>query len=270
MTQLLGAWAPAPSVVTAALAWAASLPLAGRAAFAAAWVCAIAGALEALAAAVQAAGEGACGRGLCCCGSGARPRIRDSAARLAAFAWADVAYSGVNKATTALFVWHAAAFAAHGGCSWALPAATPAAAAAFALGAVVDVAALFVAYDAFYYWLHRALHAPALYGAIHKHHHRQTSPFRGAADAVNVHPVEFALGEYNHLLVAHAAGRALPALGLPPLHAAAAAFFVIVGGILAASARRRASSHPHMLRALFAHIPPCLLLTMRPPPLIPP
>jgi sterol desaturase/sphingolipid hydroxylase (fatty acid hydroxylase superfamily) len=223
MTQLLGAWAPAPSVVTAALAWAASLPLAGRAAFAAAWVCAIAGALEALAAAVQAAGEGACGRGLCCCGSGARPRIRDSAARLAAFAWADVAYSGVNKATTALFVWHAAAFAAHGGCSWALPAATPAAAAAFALGAVVDVAALFVAYDAFYYWLHRALHAPALYGAIHKHHHRQTSPFRGNADAINVHPVEFALGEYLHLAAA--------ALVRP--HAASLLLFVLAGGVLA-------------------------------------
>ena len=85
-----------------------------------------------------------------------------------------------------------------------------------------------------------------------------------------MHPLEFALGEYNHLLALHAVARLLPALGLPPLHAAAAAFFVIVGGILAASARRRAPSHPHLLRALFAHIPPCLLLTTSPLPLIPP
>ena len=226
MAHLLGAWAPssAPAVAVSALSWASSLPLAGRVAFAAGWLIAIVGALEALAALVQAAGEGACGRGrVCCCGSGARPRIRDSAARLSAFSWLDAAYSLINKATTALFVWHAAAFAAHGGCSWALPAATPAAAAAFALGAVVDVAALFVAYDAFYYWLHRALHAPALYGAIHKHHHRQTSPFRGNADAINVHPIEFALGEYLHLAAA--------ALVRP--HAASLLLFVLAGGVLA-------------------------------------
>lgn len=67
-----------------------------------------------------------------------------------------------------------------------------------------------------------------------------------------MHPLEFALGEYNHLLALHAVARLLPALGLPPLHAAAAAFFVIVGGILAASAASRLLAPASAARAVCA------------------
>ena len=59
---------------------------------------------------------------------------------------------------------------------------------------------LFIIYDFFYTILHWALHIKAVYGYIHKHHHHQKAPSRANVDAVNVHPIEFFLGEYNHLL----------------------------------------------------------------------
>lgn len=64
---------------------------------------------------------------------------------------------------------------------------------------VLPLPAIFVIYDFFYTILHWALHIQAVYAYIHKHHHRQKAPSRGNVDAVNVHPVEFFLGEYNHL-----------------------------------------------------------------------
>jgi sterol desaturase/sphingolipid hydroxylase (fatty acid hydroxylase superfamily) len=60
---------------------------------------------------------------------------------------------------------------------------------------------LFVIYDFIYAILHWALHLKVIYAYIHKHHHHQKAPSRANVDAVNVHPVEFFLGEYNHLLV---------------------------------------------------------------------
>ena len=64
---------------------------------------------------------------------------------------------------------------------------------------VLPLPAVFVIYDFFYTILHWALHIQSVYAYIHKHHHRQKAPSRGNVDAVNVHPVEFFLGEYNHL-----------------------------------------------------------------------
>mmetsp|Transcript_1570 Transcript_1570/g.3309 ORF Transcript_1570/g.3309 Transcript_1570/m.3309 type:complete len:165 (-) Transcript_1570:34-528(-) len=55
-------------------------------------------------------------------------------------------------------------------------------------------------FDFFYTILHWALHIQKVYGYIHKHHHQQKAPSRANVDAVNVHPLEFFLGEYNHLL----------------------------------------------------------------------
>ena len=60
------------------------------------------------------------------------------------------------------------------------------------------------------------------YGLIHKHHHRQKAPSRGNIDAINVHPFEFAVGEYLHLLTVY----------LIPCHIYTVAFFVLAGGIL--------------------------------------
>ena len=67
--------------------------------------------------------------------------------------------------------------------------------------------AFFVVYDFFYAPFHRALHHRSIYAYVHKHHHRQVVPTRGNNDAINVHPFEFLMGEYNHVfaifLVSH-------------------------------------------------------------------
>lgn len=65
---------------------------------------------------------------------------------------------------------------------------------------LMTVPPFFIIYDFFYTILHWALHIQSVYGYIHKHHHRQKAPSRANVDAVNVHPIEFFLGEYNHLL----------------------------------------------------------------------
>jgi sterol desaturase/sphingolipid hydroxylase (fatty acid hydroxylase superfamily) len=66
---------------------------------------------------------------------------------------------------------------------------------------LVPLPFLFVTYDFIYTILHWALHLKGIYAHIHKHHHHQKAPTRANVDAVNVHPIEFFLGEYNHLLV---------------------------------------------------------------------
>lgn len=53
---------------------------------------------------------------------------------------------------------------------------------------------LFVIYDFFYTLFHWALHWPPIYPLIHKHHHRQMSPFRGSTDAINDNPIEYISG----------------------------------------------------------------------------
>ena len=58
-------------------------------------------------------------------------------------------------------------------------------------GDICVVPLLILADDFMYYCWHRALHWPMLYRHIHKHHHREHAPFRGADDAVNSHPVEY-------------------------------------------------------------------------------
>mmetsp|Transcript_51411 Transcript_51411/g.160443 ORF Transcript_51411/g.160443 Transcript_51411/m.160443 type:complete len:158 (+) Transcript_51411:373-846(+) len=91
------------------------------------------------------------------------------------------------------------------------------------LNTVIAFFSLFVVYDFFYCIWHRILHVRGLYKFIHKHHHHQAAPSRGNADAVNVHPIEFIVGEYCHLL----------AIFIIPCHAVVAAVFVVLGGILA-------------------------------------
>jgi nucleoside-diphosphate-sugar epimerase/sterol desaturase/sphingolipid hydroxylase (fatty acid hydroxylase superfamily) len=58
---------------------------------------------------------------------------------------------------------------------------------------------LFVIYDLFYAQFHRLLHAPQIYGYVHKHHHKQRAPQYGNDDAINTHPIEFWVGAYLHL-----------------------------------------------------------------------
>lgn len=95
------------------------------------------------------------------------------------------------------------------------------------------LALLFFVYDCAYAPFHLALHHPSVYALVHKHHHRSAAPHRGNTDAINVHPLEFALGEYNHLAAIRVVSLLLAAAGLPPLHAAAPLAFVVAGGVLA-------------------------------------
>ena len=88
---------------------------------------------------------------------------------------------------------------------------------------------LFIIYDFFYTILHWALHIKAIYGYIHKHHHHQKAPSRANVDAVNVHPIEFFLGEYNHLFAVFLWCRYF---GME-LHVAAVLIFLTLGGSMA-------------------------------------
>lgn len=93
---------------------------------------------------------------------------------------------------------------------------------------LLPLPALFVVYDAFYAPFHRALHHRSVYAYVHKHHHRQVVPTRGNTDAINVHPFEFVMGEYNHVLAIFLVSRYMCTL-----HAAAGILFLVVGGTLA-------------------------------------
>lgn len=94
---------------------------------------------------------------------------------------------------------------------------------------ILPLAALFVVYDFFYTVLHWALHIKGIYEYIHKHHHHQKAPSRANVDAVNVHPLEFFLGEYNHLWALFLCCRVL---GLQ-IHIFGGGLFLAVGGTLA-------------------------------------
>jgi sterol desaturase/sphingolipid hydroxylase (fatty acid hydroxylase superfamily) len=86
---------------------------------------------------------------------------------------------------------------------------------------------MFIVYDFFYTVLHGVLHIPSIYSYIHKHHHHQKAPSRANVDAVNVHPLEFFLGEYNHLLALY-----LVSQYIMPVHVIAALLFLVIGALL--------------------------------------
>ena len=94
---------------------------------------------------------------------------------------------------------------------------------------VVPLVAIFVLFDLFYTIFHWILHWQSLYPYIHKHHHIQKAPSRANIDAVNVHPIEFIGGEYNHLWVLYLYTKVLGY----PIHIVSAVLFLVMGGILA-------------------------------------
>ena len=129
----------------------------------------------------------------------------------------DKTFIWTNKSVTAIFVYHLLVVLAE--CKtvkWRTDELTV----ANSLGSLV---CFYVFYDFFYTLFHKALHIRALYPWIHKHHHRQKAPSRGNLDAINVHPFEFSVGEYLHLLTIY----------VIPCHFVAVAIFIIAGGILA-------------------------------------
>merc|ERR1711862_185330 len=72
-------------------------------------------------------------------------------------------------------------------------------------------------------------------GYIHKHHHHQKAPSRANIDAVNVHPLEFFLGEFNHVFSLHLVVRGMPLIGYHGVDVSwlGAAIFIGLGGVLA-------------------------------------
>lgn len=94
---------------------------------------------------------------------------------------------------------------------------------------IVPLAILFLLFDVFYSIFHCILHLQCIYPYIHKHHHIQKAPSRANVDAVNVHPIEFIGGEYNHLFVLYLYTNVLRG----PIHVVTAILFLVIGGILA-------------------------------------
>lgn len=97
------------------------------------------------------------------------------------------------------------------------------------INTIVPIAPLFIIYDFFYTLLHWALHIQAIYGYIHKHHHRQKAPSRASVDAVNVHPIEFFLGEYNHIFAIFIYTACLG----QQIHLVSVGIFFLTGAVLA-------------------------------------
>lgn len=129
----------------------------------------------------------------------------------------DRTYILINKLSTAAFVYHVLYVTTHTSTiKWDPSEVT--------IGNTLGSLVLFyIFYDFFYCNFHRILHIRWLYPLIHKHHHRQKAPSRGNPDAINVHPFEFIVGEYLHLLT----------IWTIPCHIYTAAFFIVLGGILA-------------------------------------
>jgi sterol desaturase/sphingolipid hydroxylase (fatty acid hydroxylase superfamily) len=92
---------------------------------------------------------------------------------------------------------------------------------------ILPLVPLFLVFDFFYTLLHGFLHIKGVYGLIHKHHHHQKAPSRANVDAVNVHPIEFFLGEYNHLFSLFLCCKVIK------IHIVCAALLLAIGGILA-------------------------------------
>jgi sterol desaturase/sphingolipid hydroxylase (fatty acid hydroxylase superfamily) len=124
----------------------------------------------------------------------------------------DNLYIALNKIATVPFIYTFAKFMFHEpNAPWSISAIS-------IKNTILPLPAIFIIYDFFYTILHWALHIQTFYAYIHKHHHRQKAPSRGNTDAVNVHPIEFFLGEYNHLfavyIYTHLLGKSFHIVGL--------------------------------------------------------
>jgi len=144
-------------------------------------------------------------------------RIRPRGRHLDALEPRDRAFINFNRAVTCVFTYQLA------GTLWRTPTVAWALEDATLANTLGSFVCFFVVYDLFYCLFHRFLHLRSVYRFVHKHHHRQMAPSRGNVDAINVHPFEFAVGEYLHLFCAWAV----------PCHALAVLAFVLTGGVLA-------------------------------------
>jgi sterol desaturase/sphingolipid hydroxylase (fatty acid hydroxylase superfamily) len=97
------------------------------------------------------------------------------------------------------------------------------------LNGMLPIPVLFLVFDLVYTIFHWFLHIQAIYPYIHKHHHQQKAPSRATTDAINVHPFEFLIGEFNHLFALYICSTFL----IKEIHLVAVLIFSAFGGILA-------------------------------------
>lgn len=172
-------------------------------------------------------------------------RIPERAKPLMELSAKDKLYIGFAKVVTALFVYHVYKFAVNTDVSrMSLDFFDRDALLTAMKWLPVHLVILFLVYDFFYTLFHWALHWPPIYPLIHKHHHRQMSPFRGNSDAINDNPIEYVSGEYLHLLALYLLTRMVPA---GQVHALTAIVFIFMGGTLASLNHTRVDFHiPYM------------------------
>eukprot|EP01060_Flectonema_neradi_P038021 TRINITY_DN7858_c4_g1_i1.p1 TRINITY_DN7858_c4_g1~~TRINITY_DN7858_c4_g1_i1.p1 ORF type:complete len:272 (+),score=16.57 TRINITY_DN7858_c4_g1_i1:51-866(+) len=124
----------------------------------------------------------------------------------------------LNKLCTVLFTYHSMQYAWHD-LLWDK----------FSLiMSFVHLITFFVLYDLFYWAFHRSLHIDSIYPLLHKHHHQQHAPFRGNIDAINTHPIEYFIGQYDHLFVVY-----LVHEFISPVHWVSLLLFILIGGYFA-------------------------------------
>ena len=174
-----------------------------------------------------------------------KKRIPERAKPLETLTLKDKVYIAFAKAITSLFVYHMYKFIVNTEVSrMSINFLDGATVKRSLMWLPVHLPALFIIYDFFYTLFHWALHWPPIYPLIHKHHHRQMSPFRGNSDAINDNPIEYVTGEYVHLLALYLLTRMTP---VGQVHALTAIIFIFIGGTLASLNHTRVDFHiPYM------------------------
>jgi sterol desaturase/sphingolipid hydroxylase (fatty acid hydroxylase superfamily) len=145
------------------------------------------------------------------------------------FSLKDYIFIGISKASTAPFAYYFLKFAyEQPNILWNPQKIT-------IWNSLIPLPVLFIIFDLFYSILHWLLHLQVLYPYIHKHHHQQKAPSRANVDAVNVHPIEFLLGEFNHLWSLYICSTFI----FQEMHICGALSFIALGGILAGLSHTR-------------------------------
>ncbi|KEG10440.1 C-5 sterol desaturase [Trypanosoma grayi] len=178
-------------------------------------------------------------------GAVVKSRLPDRPQRLETLTTKDRLCIVFAKLVTALFVYHTYCFVVHTDVSRMCIDFLDVRAVLRSLAWLpVHLVALFIIYDFFYTLFHWGLHWPPIYPLIHKHHHRQVTPFRGIDDSINDHPIEYVIGEYNHLFALYLLTRVTP---VGQVHALTVILFIFIGGTLAALNHTRVDLHvPYM------------------------
>lgn len=175
-------------------------------------------------------------------------RLPDKVKRLETLTTTDNTYIVIAKLITIMFVWHCIQFCISDSvainCNFDLNDIMKS-----LMYLPIHLPLLFIIYDFPYTLFHWALHWKAIYPLVHKHHHRQMSPFRGNTDAINTHPFEYITGEYNHLFAMWVLTLLFPYTA----HALTLLIFIFVGGTLASLNHTRVDLRVPYVYNVWAH-----------------